>query len=146
MENVEENIHKLAAARDLGINTVIDDFGTGYSSLRYIARLPIHAVKIDRGFIVNMTHNHDDMTIVSMILSLSHELGLKVIAEGVDTEEQLKVLRLLKCDAIQGFLYSRPVPYAGIEQLLRSGKPLLQVGNSIPDVAGDGKEAGIERD
>jgi diguanylate cyclase (GGDEF)-like protein/PAS domain S-box-containing protein len=127
MDDVEKNIEKLAALRDMGVNTVIDDFGTGYSSLRYIARLPIHAVKIDRGFIVNMINNLDDMTIVTMILSLAHELGLKVIAEGVDTEEQVKVLRLLKCDAIQGFLFSKPLPFDGIEQLLRSGKALVPV-------------------
>lgn len=109
MENAEENIRKLKAVRDLGVSIAIDDFGTGYSSLGYLARLPVNSLKIDRSFIIRMTHDPDSMTIVSTIVSLAHSLNLKVIAEGVETEEQSRYLKLLKCDEMQGYLFSKPV-------------------------------------
>jgi len=118
MRNIEENIQKLSAIREMGLQIAIDDFGTGYSSLGYLARLPVHALKIDRSFIVTMTSNPQSMTIVSTIISLAHSLDLKVIAEGVDAEEQAKYLRLLSCDEMQGYLFSRPVPPDKVEDLL----------------------------
>jgi EAL domain-containing protein (putative c-di-GMP-specific phosphodiesterase class I) len=110
MENIEGNIEKLRAIRDLGISIAIDDFGTGYSSLGYLARLPVNALKIDRSFIIAMDKGPDSMAIVSTIISLAHSLKLKVVAEGVDSEGQSRLLNLLKCDEIQGYLFSKPLP------------------------------------
>ena len=124
MEDIESSIEKLKLVRGLGVGIAIDDFGTGHSSLRYLTRLPITALKIDRAFVQNMTTNADDMAIVSTIISLAHNLNLKVIAEGVETEEQSKFLRLLKCDEIQGYLFSKPVPAAQVPSMLtRVWKP-----------------------
>ena len=124
MQDVEANIQKLHAIREMGVEVAIDDFGTGYSSLSYIAKLPINALKIDRAFIINMTSNADDRSIVSAILSLARTLNLRVVAEGVETHEQAKLLRLLKCDEIQGFLFSPGVPAEQIEEFLREKKAL----------------------
>jgi diguanylate cyclase (GGDEF)-like protein/PAS domain S-box-containing protein len=118
MHDIEDNIGKLAAIKTMGIDIAIDDFGTGYSSLSYLARLPVNALKIDRSFIVGMTTSPDSATIVSIVISLAHSLGLIVIAEGVETEEQSKMLRLLKCDEMQGFFISRPIPPDKIAALL----------------------------
>ena len=106
MQDIESNILKLQDIREMGVNIAIDDFGTGYSSLSYIARLPVNALKIDRAFIMNLTSNPDDLSIVSTIITLAHSLEFKVIAEGVETTEQANLLRLLKCDEIQGYLVS----------------------------------------
>jgi EAL domain-containing protein (putative c-di-GMP-specific phosphodiesterase class I) len=124
MQDIEANIQKLRAIREMGVEVAIDDFGTGYSSLSYIAKLPINSLKIDRSFIINMTSNADDLNIVSAIISMAHSLNLRVIAEGVETNEQAKLLRLLKCDEIQGFLFSPGVPVAQIEEFLRNKKSL----------------------
>ena len=118
MEDVEENIRKLNAVRALGVQIAIDDFGTGYSSLGYLAKLPVEALKIDRSFITAMLHDPAAMTIVQTIISLAHTLGLKVIAEGVEIEEQARYLRLLGCDHIQGYLVGKPAPFDEITQLL----------------------------
>jgi EAL domain-containing protein (putative c-di-GMP-specific phosphodiesterase class I) len=114
LENTEEIIHKLSCIRSLGVQIAIDDFGTGYSSLRYLAHLPIDTLKIDRSFVTAMTDDADDMAIVSSIIALAHGLDFNVVAEGVETEEQRKLLRLLRCDQMQGFLFS---PAVGKEQL-----------------------------
>lgn len=98
----------------------VDDFGTGYSSLSYLTKLPISTLKIDLGFITNMTSKPDDLSIVSTIISLGHSLNLKVIAEGVETEEQAALLRELKCDEIQGFLYSKPLTFHEMGTVLRN--------------------------
>ena len=124
MRDIEANIHKLKAVRDMGVEVAIDDFGTGYSSLSYISRLPISALKIDRAFIMNLTRNPGDVGIVTTIISLAHSLDLRVVAEGVETEEQAKLLRLLKCDEMQGYLFSPAVPAERIEQFLRENKSL----------------------
>ncbi|HEX3631734.1 MAG TPA: EAL domain-containing protein [Casimicrobiaceae bacterium] len=118
MDDVASAIEKLKTIRDLGVSIAIDDFGTGYSSLGYLARLPVHALKIDRSFIMTMVDNPDTMTLVSAVISLAHSLRLKVIAEGVETEDQAKVLRLLRCDEMQGYLISRPVPVQELRALL----------------------------
>jgi len=120
MEDVEESIRKLSVVKAMGIGIEIDDFGTGYSSLSHIAKLPITALKIDRSFIAEMADSDDNMMIVSTIVSLAHELKLRVIAEGVETEEQRGILKLLKCDEMQGYLFSRPLPAAVIEAMLRA--------------------------
>ena len=109
MENIERNVERLKTLRALDVTIAIDDFGTGYSSLNYLARLPMDTLKIDRSFVAGMSASPENRTIVSTIISLAHSLGLKVVAEGVETDEQLKILRLLKCDEMQGFLLGRPV-------------------------------------
>jgi EAL domain-containing protein (putative c-di-GMP-specific phosphodiesterase class I) len=118
MDDVAGTIEKLKTIRDLGISIAIDDFGTGYSSLGYLARLPVHSLKIDRSFIMTMVDNPDTMTLVSTVISLAHSLRLKVVAEGVETEDQAKVLRLLRCDEMQGYLFSRPIPVKDLTTLL----------------------------
>ncbi len=119
VENMDATVQKLRAIRDLGVNIEIDDFGTGYSSLAYLAKLPVHALKIDRSFIVAMADDPDTMTLVATIISLAHSLRLKVVAEGVETEEQAKILRSLRCEEMQGYLISRPVPEAELRTLLK---------------------------
>ena len=118
MQDIEANIEKLKAVRDMGIGVAIDDFGTGYSSLSYIAKLPIDTLKIDRAFILNLARNPGDVGIVTTIISLAHSLKLKVVAEGVETQEQAKLLRLLKCDEMQGYLFSPAVPAGQVESFL----------------------------
>jgi diguanylate cyclase (GGDEF)-like protein len=119
MEDVEANIAKLKSVQALGIKIAIDDFGTGYSSLGYLAKLPVQSLKIDRSFIVNMHSDPDAMSLIQTIISLAHSLRLSVIAEGVETEEQAKFLRLLRCDEMQGYLISKPVPFAEVTSLLK---------------------------
>jgi EAL domain-containing protein (putative c-di-GMP-specific phosphodiesterase class I) len=116
--DVAGTIDKLKILRDLGLSIAIDDFGTGYSSLGYLSRLPVHSLKIDRSFIDTMADNPDTMTLVSTIISLAHALRLKVCAEGVETDAQASVLRLLRCDEMQGYLVSRPVPLEELTRLL----------------------------
>jgi EAL domain-containing protein (putative c-di-GMP-specific phosphodiesterase class I) len=118
VKDLAGSIAKLAAARQLGMRVAIDDFGTGYSSLSYLSRLPIDALKIDRSFVINMATDPQQTTIVTTIISLAHAMDLKVIAEGVETKEQARLLRLLKCDQIQGYLVSRPLPATEIEKVL----------------------------
>lgn len=110
MKDVEKNIAKLKAIQAMGIGIAIDDFGTGYSSFSHLAMLPINALKIDRSFIINIVNNADHRTIVSTIISLSHLLKHKVIAEGIDTKKQAQLLQELGCDEIQGYFFSRPIP------------------------------------
>ena len=121
MEDIESSIGKLKLVRELGVGIAIDDFGTGHSSLRYLTRLPLTALKIDRAFVQDMTTNPDNMAIVSTIITLARTMNLKVIAEGVETEEQSKFLRLLKCDEMQGYLFSKPVPAEQVPALLARG-------------------------
>jgi len=110
MDNIEQNIDKLGDLQASGVQVTIDDFGTGYSSLSYIARLPANSLKIDRSFIMDMTNRPESMTLVSTIITLAHSLKLNVVAEGVETGEQARLLTLLKCNEMQGFLFSKPLP------------------------------------
>ena len=118
MEDIEGGIAKLKAIQAMGLNVAIDDFGTGYSSLSYLARLPINSLKIDRSFIVQMTKSPEQMAIVSTVISLARALNLRVVAEGVETEEQATLLRLLRCDEVQGYLFARPMPATELGKLL----------------------------
>lgn len=110
MEDVKHTIHSLEGIRGLGVSVAIDDFGTGFSSLSYLSRLPVDTLKIDRSFVVDMTEGPEGLSLVSTIIHLAHSLKLKIVAEGVETEEQSRLLRLLNCDEMQGFLFSKPVP------------------------------------
>ena len=110
MEDVKHNIASLQAIRAMGVSIAIDDFGTGFSSLSYLAKLPVDTLKIDRSFVIGMTAAPEGLALVSTIINLAHSLKLKVVAEGVETEEQSRLLRLLACDEMQGYLLSKPVP------------------------------------
>jgi EAL domain-containing protein (putative c-di-GMP-specific phosphodiesterase class I) len=120
LEKTDEVIEKLSGTRRMGVQVAIDDFGTGYSSLRYLAHLPIDTLKIDRSFITTMAEDPDEMAIVSSIIALAHGLDLNVVAEGVETEEQRKLLRLLRCDQMQGYLFSPPVAKDKLEEILKT--------------------------
>jgi PAS domain S-box-containing protein len=108
----------LARVRDLGVPVAIDDFGTGYSSLAYLVTLPVDVLKIDRSFVMKMAQDAGYMGLVSTIVSLAHNLDLKVVAEGIETEEEAKLLRLLRCEQGQGYLYGRPLPAEEFGKLL----------------------------
>ncbi|SIS75012.1 EAL domain-containing protein [Neptunomonas antarctica] len=110
MEDIERNIDSLKAIRAMGITIAIDDFGTGFSSLSYLSKLPVNTLKIDRAFVVEMTTGSEGLALVATIINLAHAFKLKVVAEGVETEEQSSMLRVLGCDEIQGFLLSKAVP------------------------------------
>jgi EAL domain-containing protein (putative c-di-GMP-specific phosphodiesterase class I) len=110
MENVNHSIVSLLAIRALGVTIAIDDFGTGFSSLSYLAKLPVDTLKIDRSFVVDMVSGTGGFTLVSVIVNLAHALKLNTVAEGVETDEQLRHLRLLNCDEMQGYLFGAPVP------------------------------------
>ena len=115
MEDIRGNIASLQAVRALGVSIAIDDFGTGFSSLNYLAKLPVDTLKIDRSFVLDMTVAPEGLALVSTIIDLAHSLKLKVVAEGVETEEQSRLLRLLNCDEMQGFLFSKAVPSESFE-------------------------------
>ena len=116
MQDVDNSIVSLLAIRALGVTIAIDDFGTGFSSLSYLAKLPVDTLKIDRSFVTEMVSGAGGLTLVSVIINLAHELKLNTVAEGVETEEQLRQLRLLGCDEMQGYLYGKPVPVEIFEQ------------------------------
>jgi diguanylate cyclase (GGDEF)-like protein len=120
MRNSEFAAGVLNRLKVMGINISIDDFGTGFSSLASLKRLPIDALKIDQSFVRDMTTDPDDASLVVAIITLAHNLRLKVVAEGVETEEQLGFLHLLRCDEIQGFLFSKPLPEEALVSLLEA--------------------------
>jgi diguanylate cyclase (GGDEF)-like protein/PAS domain S-box-containing protein len=110
MEDVKRGVEILQAIRLMGVRIAIDDFGTGFSSLSYLAKLPVDTLKIDRSFVMDLVDGPEGLALVSTIITLAHSLKLKVVAEGVETEEQSRLLRLLNCDEFQGYLFSKPVP------------------------------------
>jgi EAL domain-containing protein (putative c-di-GMP-specific phosphodiesterase class I) len=120
MEDIEENIKKLHQLRDMGGNIAVDNFGTGYSSLIYLKRFPINVLKIDRSFIQDINTNNLDRAIAISIITLAHNLNLKVVAEGVETREQMELLRSLKCNEMQGYLFNKPMPANELVELLAS--------------------------
>jgi predicted signal transduction protein with EAL and GGDEF domain len=116
MSNPEWAIGQLKALRDLGLELAIDDFGTGYSSLAYLKLLPIHTLKLDRAFVSDIETDENDAAISAATIALAHSLGLKVVAEGIETEGQSRFLREHGCDLLQGYLYGRPEPAAALSE------------------------------
>jgi EAL domain-containing protein (putative c-di-GMP-specific phosphodiesterase class I) len=113
---------KLESIRELGVGVALDDFGTGYSSLAYLQKLPIDTLKIDRSFVKDIEHDHQDAVIVRTIVELAHTLGLMVVAEGVETENQLAFLHGLGCEQAQGFLFAHPMSAERLAGLLGTPK------------------------
>ena len=122
MEDIDNTIEKMQAIRAMGVRFSMDDFGTGYSSLAYLKTLPLTQIKIDQSFVSDIATDANDATIVQTIIVMSRTLGLNVIVEGVETEEQFALLKHYGCTQFQGFLFRRPVPSETLDQLLQSGK------------------------
>lgn len=125
MRNSKGTVETLRRLRAAGLGLAVDDFGTGYSSLSYLQEFPVHAIKIDQTFIRDLHKSRDNAAIVAAILAMARELRLKVIAEGVETEEQLEYLRGYGCDEIQGFLFSKPLPAQEFEALLARSRQIM---------------------
>lgn len=122
VDNIKANIQRMNLIKKLGINISIDDFGTGYSSLRYLQQFPFDSLKIDRCFISNIDQNQTNAIITKTIIEMAHQLNLKVVAEGVETQAELAFLVEHNCDKVQGYLLSRPLPTKEFEKLLASKK------------------------
>jgi len=120
INGTDRAIEILASIRALGIQVSIDDFGTGYSSLSYLRRLPINQIKLDRSFIENLTSSDQDAAIVQSIIHLAHQLNLEVVAEGVETLEQARLLHKQDCDLFQGYFYARPSPISELNLIYMS--------------------------
>ena len=118
MKSIDDGIRRLKSIKGLGVSIALDDFGTGYSSLNYLTKLPIDVLKIDRSFVVELADNVKSRCIVVNIINLSHELGIHVIAEGVEDLEQVEYLKGIYCDSVQGYYYSKPQRFEYIKDLL----------------------------
>lgn len=123
MQDVEQAIATMKTLQTIGIQFAIDDFGTGYSSLSALKNFPVARLKIDRSFVRNLSRDADDRGIAAAVISLGQKLNMRVIAEGVETSEQLAFLRDNQCDEIQGYHFSRPVGARVLQKLLRTRLP-----------------------
>jgi EAL domain-containing protein (putative c-di-GMP-specific phosphodiesterase class I) len=121
MSDPQRVIRTLDQIRRLGVRFAIDDFGTGYSSFAYLTKLPVSCIKIDKSFIQNIENDRDSSVIVKSIIDLGHNLGLKIVAEGVETIESKKMLRVFQCDEGQGYYFCRPVPADAMTHFLLGG-------------------------
>ena len=121
-EREDEALLTMRQLRDLGLRLAVDDFGTGYSSLAQLKRFPIDVLKIDQGFVRDIPQSSDDMAISAAIIAMGHSMDLRVLAEGVETAEQLAFLRERGCDSYQGYFCSRPVPAEAFAALVREGR------------------------
>jgi diguanylate cyclase (GGDEF)-like protein len=124
MHDAPQLVGMLVELKRIGVQVAIDDFGTGYSSLSSLKRFPVDRLKVDRSFVEHIATDPDDAAIVRTIIALGHNLGLKVVAEGVETAQQMQFLREHACDEVQGYYFSRPIPAQQFEDLLR-GQPLI---------------------
>jgi sensor c-di-GMP phosphodiesterase-like protein len=121
MQHSDNSTEDLQALRDLGVQVSIDDFGTGYSSLSYLKRLPIDTLKIDKSFIQDVSDNSHDAAIASAIIDMARSLQLNVVAEGVETEAQVRFLQRKGCGLVQGYYFGQALPLEDMEELLRGG-------------------------
>ena len=131
--DAETAVETLRGLKALGVGLAIDDFGTGYSSLNYLRHFPVDALKIDRAFVAGLGRDEGDAAIVAAVIGLAHTLGLRVVAEGIETTEQLGLLRGLGCEQGQGYRFGRPQPAAATEALLEKvtyavGSPMRLAG------------------
>jgi EAL domain-containing protein (putative c-di-GMP-specific phosphodiesterase class I) len=130
MENAESSVKTLAQLKELGLSVAVDDFGIGYSSLAYLKRFPVDRLKIDQTFVRGIAEGSDDAAIVNAITMLAHSLDIEVVAEGVETEQQLGFVNGSRCDEVQGYLFSHAVYPDEVPELVRRwlpvGAPLVQ--------------------
>jgi len=134
MESKESSVNKLEELKHAGFMLSVDDFGTGYSSMSYLKRFPIHALKIDRSFIQELPGNMDDAAITKAIVSMANSLGIAIVAEGVETTEQMEFLRENGCKVSQGFFFGRAVPPDQIAGLVKSISEGMAADNvALPD-------------
>ena len=124
MQNPEDSIRIIKRLKSLGFKLAVDDFGTGYSSLAYLKRLPIDVIKVDMTFTQNVVSSNVDRAIISSVVTLSKSLGLSTLAEGVETREQLQVIKELGCDLAQGYYFGKPMSEEEAEALLNKEKGL----------------------
>lgn len=135
VEDAKSTSAMLSELRTLGVQVQIDDFGTGYSSLGYLQRLPIDTLKIDRTFVSRIDNNGSGAEIVQTILALAHDLGMKVVAEGIETDEQLSKLKSMECEYGQGYLFTRPVDSEMAKHLLENSIHLARIDNELKPVS-----------
>ena len=121
MEDPQRTFEILRALKDMGVRLAIDDFGTGYSNLNYLKRFPVDKLKVDQSFTRGLTTAPEDAAIVTAVISLAHSLGLRAVAEGVETEEQLRMLVKQGCDEMQGYYFSRPLREETMVAMLKGG-------------------------
>jgi EAL domain-containing protein (putative c-di-GMP-specific phosphodiesterase class I) len=119
MDNVESAILTMRYIKEMGISIAIDDFGTGYSSLSYLKRFPIDILKVDRSFVMDIPSDSNDMAITAAVIAMAHKLNLRVVAEGIETKEQLDFLRSNHCEYGQGYLIARPMPCKDLETYIQ---------------------------
>jgi EAL domain-containing protein (putative c-di-GMP-specific phosphodiesterase class I) len=141
MRDAEAGRRSLLALKEFGFALALDDFGTGYSSLNYLKRFPLDTLKIDRSFVADISEDPDDAAIVRAIIALGHNLSLKIVAEGVTTQAQLKFLQGEGCDAIQGFLMSPAIAADAFVGLLR-GSPSAVIRDAAAPIRQVGQLAG----
>jgi len=132
IQTVESSLNKLDQLKKIGIRFSLDDFGTGYSSLSYLKRFPFDTVKIDRSFVKNVDSAPDSAAITKAIIAIAKHLNLKVIAEGVETEQEFKFLKENGCDQIQGYLIAPPLPEKSLIQFLETREPWRKAGFPLP--------------
>ena len=130
METSTKILEYISAMNELGVRVAIDDFGTGYSSFSYLRQYNIDAIKIDRSFVSGLPHDDDNVAIVRAIISLGRNLGLRVVAEGIETQEQLSMLREGGCDVGQGFLLGRPQPARDLHLVLETRR--ISLSDRVP--------------
>jgi EAL domain-containing protein (putative c-di-GMP-specific phosphodiesterase class I) len=135
MSDESRALHILRRLHDQGVAIAIDDFGTGYSSLAHLRRLPVSEIKIDKSFVIGMAGSSEDGIIVDSIIELGHKLGLRVVAEGVETLSSWKALSGLRCDLAQGYFLSRPLPAGDVTNWIRNFEP--PAGLPSPDCNSD---------
>ena len=139
LDHLELTVSVLEDIRAMGVRCAIDDFGTGYSSLSHLTKLPIDVVKVDRSFVNRIGQGNRGESIVAAVIAMAHGLGLNVVAEGVETTDQLAFLQASGCDQVQGFLFSPPLSAARFEVLVRSQR--VRGPGQLPECAGPAFES-----